>query len=121
VISPYVQEKIGPGAMRRYAITAERFDATEARRIGLVSEVVENETALDEKIAFFIRLLKKNGPEAIGHCKSVLREIQPVDWDRATGVTTQRIAERRISDEGQEGLRAFLEKRKPSWDPTAEA
>jgi methylglutaconyl-CoA hydratase len=120
VISPFVQEKIGPGAMRRYAITAERFNAVEARRIGLISEVVENEPALDEKIAFFIRLLKKNGPEAIGHCKSVLREIQPVDWDRATGVTTQRIAERRVSDEGQEGLHAFLEKRKPAWDPASE-
>jgi methylglutaconyl-CoA hydratase len=116
VISPYVQEKIGPGALRRYALTAERFDAQEARRIGLISDVVENESALDDRIAFFARLIRKNGPEAVAHCKGVLREIQPVDWDVATGITTRRIAERRISDEGQEGLRAFLEKRKPRWD-----
>jgi len=116
VISPYVQEKIGPGAMRRYALTAERFDANEARRIGLVSEVVENEAELDEKIAFFVKLLKKNGPGAIAACKDVLRDIQPVDWDRATDVTTRAISQRRISGEGQDGLKAFLEKRKPMWD-----
>jgi methylglutaconyl-CoA hydratase len=116
VISPYVQEKIGAGALRRYALTAERFDADEARRIGLVSEVVETEAALDERIAFFAKLIRKNGPEAVAACKVVLREIQPVDWDEATGITTRRIAERRVSDEGQEGLRAFLEKRPPAWE-----
>ena len=116
VISPYVQERIGPGALRRYALTAERFDAETAHRIGLVAEVVETEADLDDKIAWFIKLLRKNGPEALAACKSVLREIQPVDWDRATDITTQRIAERRISAEGQEGLHAFLEKRRPGWE-----
>ncbi len=116
VISPYVQEKIGPGAMRRYALTAERFDADEARRIGLVAEVVDTEEELDERIAWFVKRLLANGPEALAACKGVLREIQPVAWDEATDVTTQRIAERRVSSEGQEGLRAFLEKRPPSWE-----
>jgi methylglutaconyl-CoA hydratase len=119
VISPYVQEKIGAGALRRYALTAERFDAAEARRLGLINEVVEDESEIDERIAFFVKLLLKVGPEAVGHCKRVLREIQPVNWEDATEITTKRIAERRISDEGQEGLRAFLEKRKPAWDPAS--
>ncbi|MBT8485500.1 MAG: enoyl-CoA hydratase/isomerase family protein [Phycisphaerales bacterium] len=118
VISPYVQEKIGPGALRRYALTAERFDATEARRLGLVSEVVETEAELDEKIAFLAKLVRKNGPEAVAACKEVLREIQPVDWSAATAATTRFIAARRVSEEGQEGLRAFLDKRAPSWEPT---
>jgi methylglutaconyl-CoA hydratase len=116
VISPYVQEKIGPGAMRRYALTAERFDGEEAHRIGLVSEVVESAAELDERIAFFVKLIKKNGPEAVAACKAVLRDIQPVDWDAATDATTRAIAERRVSAEGQDGLHAFLEKRKPGWE-----
>ena len=119
MISPFVQERIGTSHLRRYAITAERFDADEARRIGLVAEVAADAAAMDEQIAFFCKLLKKNGPEAIAKCKSVLREIQPVEWDDATEITTQRIAERRVSAEGQEGLHAFLEKRKPAWDPAA--
>jgi methylglutaconyl-CoA hydratase len=115
VISPYVQEKIGAGNLRRYALTAERFDADEARRIGLVSEVVESPEEMDERIAFFAKLIRKNGPEAVAACKAVLREIQPVRWEQATTITTQRIAERRVSAEGQEGLRAFLEKRAAGW------
>ena len=121
VISPYVQERIGAGQMRRYALTAERFVAVVAERLGLVAAVVEDESELEEKIAFFVKLLKKNGPEAVAACKSVLREIQPVDWDRATTITTSRIAERRVSQEGQDGLRSFLEKRTPPWDPAAGA
>jgi len=116
VISPYVQEKIGPGHLRRYALTAERIDAEEARRIGLVSAVADDEAGLDEKIAFFVKLLKKNGPGALAACKGVLRETQPVDWEQATDTTTRRIAEQRVSPEGQDGLKAFLEKRKPGWE-----
>lgn len=115
VISPYVTERIGPGQMRRYALTAERFDAAEARRIGLVSEVVTDEAELDERIGFFTRLMLKNGPEAMDHCKRVLRDIQPVDWDAVTEITVQRIADRRVSAEGQDGLKAFLEKRPAAW------
>ena len=118
VISPYVQEKIGAGALRRYALTAERFDAEEARRIGLVSEVVDSVAALDERIAWLAGLIRKNGPEALRACKAALRAIQPVDWDAATAATVERIAERRVSAEGQEGLRAFLEKRAPGWEPS---
>lgn len=122
VISPYVAERIGVGQMRRFALTAERFDAAEARRIGLISEVAADEAAMDEQIAFFVKLLKKNGPEAIAHCKRLLRDMpETADWDGATQLTAERIAERRISAEGQDGLKAFLEKRPAAWLPGAGA
>lgn len=122
VISPYVVERIGTGHMRRFALTAERFGAAEAARIGLVSEAVADEAALDERIAFFCKLLRGNGPEALTHCKRLLRDIQTAaDWDDVTAMTTERIAERRVSAEGQDGLKAFLEKRKPAWAAGAKA
>lgn len=116
VISPYVLEKIGPGHMRRYAVTAERFDAVEARRIGLISEACETVEAMDRWIDETSKTLMANGPEAIAACKKVLREVQTVtDWDSKQTLTVQRISERRVSGEGQEGLKAFLEKRQPNW------
>ena len=80
------------------------------------AEVTETIDELDARIAFFVKLLKKTGPGAVTACKRVLREIQPVGWDRATEITTRRIAEQRVSAEGQDGLHAFLEKRKPAWE-----
>lgn len=115
VISPYVLEKIGPGIARRYGVTAERFDAHEARRIGLVSEVVETPEDLDERIGDLIRHVLGNGPEAVAACKGILSEVGGVDWDAVTDLTARAIAERRVSSEGQDGLKAFLEKRKPAW------
>jgi len=116
VISPYVLEKIGPGHMRRYAVTAERFDGAEARRIGLVSECVADAAALDACIAKIAKIAMGNGPEAIAACKSVLRDVAAAPaWDAKQRLTVERIAERRVSAEGQDGLKAFLEKRKPGW------
>ena len=115
VISPYVTEKIGPGQMRRYGLTAERFDAVEARRIGLISEVFKTAEEMDEWIARICGLLKANGPEALAACKRVLRDTQQAEWREKQRMTVERISERRVSDEGQEGLKAFLEKRKPGW------
>ncbi len=116
VISPYVLEKIGPGHMRRYALTAERFDAEEARRIGLVSEVAADEPGLDMVIAGWCEQLAANGPEALAACKAVLRDVQAAaSWDEKQRLTVEHISKRRVSDEGQEGLKAFLEKRKPGW------
>ena len=117
VISPFLQEKMGPGALRRYALTAERFDAAEARRIGLVAEVVETVGELDERIAFFTKLIVANGPQAVAHCKQLLREIQGLSGEALTDLTTRQTARRRVTAEGQEGLRAFLEKRRPGWVP----
>ena len=121
VISPYVQEKIGAGALRRYGLTAERFDADTARDLGLIAEVAEDDDELDEWVLYFTKVLLKTGPEAVAACKRVLREIQPVDWEAATETSTRRIAEQRVTEEGQEGLRAFLEKRKPGWVEPAPA
>ncbi len=115
VISPYVLEKIGPGAARRYGVTAERFDGTEAKRIGLISEVVETPEALDEWIAGITKAIKRTGPQAVAACKKILSDVAGVPWAEVQALTTKRISELRISEEGQEGLKAFLEKRKPSW------
>jgi methylglutaconyl-CoA hydratase len=122
VISPFVMEKIGPGAMRRFALTAERFDGAEAARIGLITEAVDSVAALDAWIARMATFCCKNGPEALAACKQVLREVQEAgDWDAKQRITSQRIAERRVSAEGQEGLKAFLEKRDPSWQSDSRA
>jgi methylglutaconyl-CoA hydratase len=115
VISPFVLEKIGPGAARRYALTAERFSAEEAKRLGLVSEVVDTPEQLDEWIGEVTKHILANGPAAVSACKQILSEVAGVAWDQVQDRTTLRIAEIRISPEGQDGLKAFLEKRKPNW------
>jgi methylglutaconyl-CoA hydratase len=106
VISPFALAKIGPSAARRYFVTGERFDAYTALLIGLVHEVEED---LDEAVEALLAELRTAGPEAARHAKKLVLERPD-----ALG-TERRIAQRRTSDEGQEGLRAFLEKRDPSW------
>lgn len=111
VISPFVLAKIGPGAARRYFVTGERFDAETALRIGLVHEVAED---LDAAVERVVGELLSAGPLAARWAKRLVRE-QP------DGPETARwIAERRTSEEGQEGLHAFLERRPPSWYEAAE-
>jgi methylglutaconyl-CoA hydratase len=106
VISPYALAKIGASAARRYFVTGERFDADTALRIGLVHEVAEE---LDAAVDAIVAELRTAGPEAARHAKKLVLE-------RPDGLGTERrIAQRRTSDEGQEGLRAFLEKRDASW------
>jgi methylglutaconyl-CoA hydratase len=106
VISPFALAKIGPGAARRYFVTGERFDASAALRIGLVTEVAED---LDAAVERVVAELLSAGPHAARWAKRLIRE-------RPAGPDTARwIAERRASEEGQEGLKAFLEKRPPSW------
>jgi methylglutaconyl-CoA hydratase len=115
VISPYVVTAIGARAARRYFLTAEDFDAAEARRLGLVHEVVE-ENRLYELARAWSDLLLRNGPRAMAAAKRLVREVArgPVD-DRMIAVTAETIAELRASDEGREGMSAFLEKRRPGW------
>jgi methylglutaconyl-CoA hydratase len=109
VISPFTLAKIGPGAARRYFVTGERFDAETALRIGLVSEVADD---LDAAVERVVGELLSAGPHAARWAKRLIRE-------RPEGSETARwIAERRASEEGQEGLQAFLEKRSASWRPT---
>lgn len=106
VISPFALAKIGVGNARRYFVTGERFDAATALRIGLISEVAED---LDAAVERVVGQLLSAGPQAARWAKRLVRE-------RPDGPETARwIAERRTSDEGQEGLAAFLEKRKPNW------
>jgi methylglutaconyl-CoA hydratase len=113
-ISPFVMARIGTGPMRRYALTGERFDAHEAHRIGLISEVVEAAEELDPRIDAIIGELRRGGPGAIAACKRLIEEVSAVD-DRIHDANAQRIAEIRASDEGQEGLEAFLNKRPARW------
>jgi methylglutaconyl-CoA hydratase len=105
VISPFVLPKIGAYA-RRYFLTGERFDAATALRIGLISEIGER---LDDAVERVVGELLTSGPRAARAAKELVRE-------RPTGEETARIAAQlRSGEEGQEGLRAFLEKRTPGW------
>lgn len=115
VISPFVMEKVGPGVARRFALTAERFDAQQAERIGLVSQAVASVEEMDEWIVEKCEQLKANGPQALARCKRILTEVANTMWDETQEKTVRCIAEIRVSPEGQEGLKAFLEKRKPDW------
>jgi methylglutaconyl-CoA hydratase len=115
VISPFVLEKIGPGHARRYALTAERFSAAEAKRIGLVSEVVDTPDQLDAWIAEIAGHVTANGPAAIAACKQILSRVAGTNWNEVQAYTTEQISRIRVSPEGQEGLKAFLEKRKAKW------
>jgi methylglutaconyl-CoA hydratase len=115
VISPFVLKKIGTTHAHRYFLTAERFSAAEALRIGLISESAPSEEAMDGYIARMIEALLANGPEAVSQCKVLIEQVCHFEWDRAVDITTKMIAERRISKEGQEGMKSFLEKRPPYW------
>jgi methylglutaconyl-CoA hydratase len=114
-ISPYVIAAIGQRAVRRYFVTAERFDAHRAMEIGLVNEVVDAEQ-LDQEIDRLIDALLANGPEAIIAAKRLVFDIagKPID-QQLIDSTCETIAAIRVSEQGQEGLQAFLEKRKPHW------
>ena len=109
VISPFVLPRIGAAA-RRYFTTGERFDAEVALRIGLVSEISED---AGERAEGIVRDILAGGPEAVREAKRLVRE-------RPSGEDTARIAAtRRTSDEGQDGLRAFLERRRPRWNESS--
>ena len=115
VISPFVLKKIGSGSAHRYFLTAERFSAAEALRIGLIHDTAPDVEALDARVDVLINALLANGPEAVAQCKVLIEQVCHVEWSRAVDITTKMIAERRSSREGQEGMKAFLEKRSPSW------
>jgi methylglutaconyl-CoA hydratase len=114
-ISPYVIKAMGENAARRYFLTAERFGAREALRIGFVHEVVSTET-LDAKVTEIVKALINNSPNAVQQAKVLVRDVvgQPVN-DALLADTAERIAQIRASDQGREGVASFLEKRKPAW------
>ena len=115
-ISPYVVAAIGQRAAQRYFLTGERFDGIEARRIGLVHEIAQTRDEADMIIDGIIEQLLSSGPIAQTECKSLIRFVAGAAiTDELRAETAERIAARRTSAEGQEGLTAFFEKRKPSW------
>jgi methylglutaconyl-CoA hydratase len=119
-IGPYVIEAIGARAARRYFLTAERFDAAEARRIGLVHEVAPSPEALDERVNQLLGQLMLAGPHAQAASKALVRAVahRPID-ERVIADTAERIAAIRASDEAREGIAAFLTRRSPAWVPDA--
>jgi methylglutaconyl-CoA hydratase len=114
-ISPYVIKAMGENAARRYFLTAEKFTAQEAQRIGFVHDVVGAD-ALDAHVESIVKSLVTSSPNAVREAKVLVREVSGKAVDSALVVdTAERIANIRSSDEGREGVASFLEKRKPSW------
>lgn len=115
VIGPFVIAKIGESHARALFPGGRRFDATRAARIGLVHEVVEGEAALDAAVESAVADLLAAGPTAARAAKAVIREVRGLPHESTRWHTARLIAGQRTSAEGQEGLRAFLEKREPAW------
>ena len=113
-ISPYVIRKVGEGRCREFFLTGERLIAKRAMELGLVNQVVPLEE-LDQAVQEKANQLISSGPKAIAMCKELLKNVPGMDFDKAKTYTADMIARMRIGDEGQEGMNAFLEKRKPKW------
>jgi methylglutaconyl-CoA hydratase len=113
-ISPYVVRRIGESRARQYFLTGERFDARRAAEIGLVNLAVEPGD-LDDKVGEIVRSLLSSGPEALAKAKELLTRVPGMSFAEAKRYTAEMIAGLRVSAEAQEGMAAFLEKRKPKW------
>nr|WP_315493806.1 enoyl-CoA hydratase/isomerase family protein [uncultured Rhodoferax sp.] len=114
-ISPYVIRAMGARAAHRYFLTAERFSAQEAHRIGFVHEVVPAEQ-LDAKVAELVKALVNASPNAVRSCKELVQTVAAREMDGALiAHTVEGIADIRSSSEGKEGVQSFLQKRKPNW------
>lgn len=114
-ISPYVMRAIGERACRRYMLTAEKFDASEAFRIGLLHEITPPDE-LDARINTILGTLMATSDAAVAATKTLIRDVasKPID-DALAADTAERIARMRASDDGREGIASFLAKRKPRW------
>jgi len=114
-IGPYVVRAMGEQAARRWFITAERFDAAQARAMGFVHEVCAG-NALDARVDELVAALVANGPMAVRACKKLVQDVggRSID-DPLRADTARRIADIRASDEGREGVQSFLNKRPPAW------
>lgn len=116
VISPYLLETLGYKQALRYSITADKFDAARALELGMLTHVVPLEKYLSQEVDIIIQSILKNGPIAMQNAKKLLKEIYLNTNDiNILGKTAEAIASIRVSNEGQEGLTAFLEKREPNW------
>lgn len=114
VISTYIIRRISLSTMRRLYITGEIFDSDYANEIGLV-DFVASEEEIDDIITNYIEILRSSGPVAIKEVKKLIDKCEKMDVDSYKEHTVQKISELRVSEEGQEGIKAFLEKRKPKW------
>ncbi len=119
VIAPFVVAKIGETHARALFPGGRRFDATRAVRVGLVHEVVEGEAGLDRAVEAALADILAGGPTAVRAAKAIVREIRGLPHESTRWHTARRIAAQRVTAEGQEGLRAFLEGRRPAWAPDA--
>ena len=114
VVAPFVIAKIGLSHARRFLLSGERFDAPRAVTIGLVHEAVP-EDALDATVDSIASEFESAGPRAVRAAKALLAEVAEMDYEASRGPTTRANVAQRRSAEGQEGLRAFLDRRRPSW------
>jgi len=115
VISPFVIARIGEGQARALFPTGERFDAERALRIGLVHEVLADESALDDRVAAVVGELRGAGPTAARAAKAIIRNQRSLSPADKQSLAVRAIARQRVSPEGQEGLTAYLDKRPASW------
>ncbi|MCL9781972.1 enoyl-CoA hydratase-related protein [Vibrio sp. S4M6] len=115
-IGPYACRAMGTRQARRFMLTSERFNSAEALKLGVVHEVVESEHELEDKHAQLLKLILNNSPGAVKQTKSLcLRcDNEPLN-EPLIQYTSQLIADARVSEQGQEGLQAFFEKRSPNW------
>ena len=120
VIAPFALRRIGVAQARRYFLTAEAFSAADAARLGLVHETCD-EDELDDRVKSLTGRFLKNGPHAVREAKAHIRRMTEMPFDDALEDSAGQIAQLRASAEGQEGVRAFLEKRTPSWAITDDA
>jgi len=116
VISPYVVRKVGPAFATAAFTTGIRFDAHRAFEVGLVESVVHDHE-LDAQVEAFVVAILSGGPEAVRAAKRLVREVAGRSPAEVRDLTVERIAAIRVGDEGQEGMRAFLERRAPRWAP----
>lgn len=114
MISPYVLQKIGASAARELFLTGRRFDANKAKEIGLVHEVVAA-AELDAAVERYVAEALSAAPTAVARAKGLIPRVLGQQPGDVIGITAEAIASQRVAPEGQEGLKAFLEKRQPAW------
>jgi len=114
VISSFIVKKIGLSNMRRLFITGEKFDSEYAKKIGLI-DFVKNEDEIDSFLEKYVKILSSSAPKAIHEIKKLVNNCEKLDTNKYKKHTIEKIAELRVSEEGQEGIKAFLEKRKTKW------